>query len=361
MAGASGSGGVSRAVEETRKNIPAEACERTKLLEEHVRAHTAASAVRPVRARKLLLRAVAEARALLLPDSLILADLLDLETHFFQMSLDPVAPLPMDSSGSYDVHNAMLAWREDPEHTLEPSRECLALLQRRYAAGTLFEPSLEEYAWFFSVDSAAGQRYGGGACLFLSSASMAVTCWPQPLRSSEEAVAGLRSALRVMMQVQAQGFIARCEAMDHQCDSSAFGYRLQASTMATCALLPQHIALTRATCDVTGMRLLHALVDEDAGFEKMGRERMTFFDAQSAQLAAADAARYGIQRCALSACAAAEPHARAFKRCSRCRVVAYCCPEHQAADWKRHKRAECAPKPQPPDADADGAGASGST
>jgi hypothetical protein len=161
-----------------------------------------------------------------------------------------------------------------------------------------------------------------------------------------------------MMQVQAQGFIARCEAMHEQYPVS-YSYRAESALMAAFALKPERIALTRATCDAAGMRLLHELAGEQAGLSEVANERLDEFTRESAQSAAADAARYGIKRCALPACAATEPHARAFKRCARCRVVAYCCPEHQAADWKRHKRAECAPKPQPPDADA--GGASGST
>jgi shikimate dehydrogenase len=37
-------------------------------------------------------------------------------------------------------------------------------------------------------------------------------------------------------------------------------------------------------------------------------------------------------------CTAVEPHPKAFKVCARCRGCAYCGPEHQRADWKRHKR-----------------------
>jgi hypothetical protein len=44
--------------------------------------------------------------------------------------------------------------------------------------------------------------------------------------------------------------------------------------------------------------------------------------------------------------------AKAFQKCSRCRGVAYCGAECQKADWRRHKRAECAgcaaaPAPEP--------------
>lgn len=43
-------------------------------------------------------------------------------------------------------------------------------------------------------------------------------------------------------------------------------------------------------------------------------------------------------RCALASCACAEPSSGVFKMCSGCQSVAYCCLEHQAADWKAHKK-----------------------
>ena len=52
-----------------------------------------------------------------------------------------------------------------------------------------------------------------------------------------------------------------------------------------------------------------------------------------------------LRSCALPACAAVEPQPKLFKHCSRCMGAAYCCREHQAADWKRHKKLDkcCAP------------------
>jgi hypothetical protein len=49
-------------------------------------------------------------------------------------------------------------------------------------------------------------------------------------------------------------------------------------------------------------------------------------------------ARHGLRACALPGCGAVEPHAKAFKVCSRCRRPAYCCAAHQQQDWRRHKR-----------------------
>jgi anthranilate/para-aminobenzoate synthase component II len=43
-----------------------------------------------------------------------------------------------------------------------------------------------------------------------------------------------------------------------------------------------------------------------------------------------------------------EGEIKALPRCGRCRNVAYCCPEHQRAQWRLHKAA-CRAPPAPPD------------
>ena len=43
--------------------------------------------------------------------------------------------------------------------------------------------------------------------------------------------------------------------------------------------------------------------------------------------------------CALSCCAAREVHTSQYKKCAACMTVAYCCREHQLADWPAHKKA----------------------
>ena len=55
--------------------------------------------------------------------------------------------------------------------------------------------------------------------------------------------------------------------------------------------------------------------------------------------ATAEAAVRGLRECALAGCAAKEVHVSQFKRCGACRTVAYCCREHQLADWPAHKAA----------------------
>jgi hypothetical protein len=61
-----------------------------------------------------------------------------------------------------------------------------------------------------------------------------------------------------------------------------------------------------------------------------------------AEIAARDAvAGSGLRACALgAACGKRETARQQFKICSACRAVAYCCREHQAAHWRKHK-ADC--------------------
>ena len=47
----------------------------------------------------------------------------------------------------------------------------------------------------------------------------------------------------------------------------------------------------------------------------------------------------GLRSCALAGCGAKEAHPQHFKSCAACRGVVYCCKEHQTADWPAHKPA----------------------
>lgn len=53
-----------------------------------------------------------------------------------------------------------------------------------------------------------------------------------------------------------------------------------------------------------------------------------------------DVAKNGLKRCGLVTCAKREASVLAFKACSACRAVWYCCPEHALEDWGAgHKKA----------------------
>ena len=53
----------------------------------------------------------------------------------------------------------------------------------------------------------------------------------------------------------------------------------------------------------------------------------------------ADVAKHGLRDCALPSCSKTEKSIKEFAGCSGCRSVVYCCLEHQALDWRAHKRA----------------------
>ena len=54
----------------------------------------------------------------------------------------------------------------------------------------------------------------------------------------------------------------------------------------------------------------------------------------------ADIAKHGLRDCALPSCAKTEKTVKEFSLCAGCRSQVYCCLEHQALDWKAHKK-EC--------------------
>ena len=53
----------------------------------------------------------------------------------------------------------------------------------------------------------------------------------------------------------------------------------------------------------------------------------------------ADIEKHGLRDCALPSCAKTEKTVKEFSLCAGCRSQVYCCLEHQALDWKAHKRA----------------------
>ena len=53
----------------------------------------------------------------------------------------------------------------------------------------------------------------------------------------------------------------------------------------------------------------------------------------------ADIAKHGLRDCALPSCSKTEKTVKEFAGCSSCRSVVYCCLEHQALDWRAHRKA----------------------
>ena len=68
-----------------------------------------------------------------------------------------------------------------------------------------------------------------------------------------------------------------------------------------------------------------------AKYEEMNAE----FDARQR----ADVAKHGLRNCALPSCTKTEKTVKEFAGCTGCRSVVYCCLEHQALDWRAHKKA----------------------
>ena len=52
-----------------------------------------------------------------------------------------------------------------------------------------------------------------------------------------------------------------------------------------------------------------------------------------------DIATHGLRDCALPSCSKTEKTVKEFSLCAGCRSQVYCCLEHQALDWKAHKKA----------------------
>ena len=52
-----------------------------------------------------------------------------------------------------------------------------------------------------------------------------------------------------------------------------------------------------------------------------------------------DIAKHGLRDCALPSCSKTDKTVKEFSLCAGCRSQVYCCLEHQALDWRAHKKA----------------------
>ena len=75
------------------------------------------------------------------------------------------------------------------------------------------------------------------------------------------------------------------------------------------------------------------------GVLQTGIARHEMFQAEFDALQRADIAKHGLRDCALPSCVKTEKTVKEFAGCSGCRSVVYCCLEHQALDWRAHKKA----------------------
>ena len=72
------------------------------------------------------------------------------------------------------------------------------------------------------------------------------------------------------------------------------------------------------------------------GIAASQQDRAEFYARQRA-----DVAMHGLRDCALPSCSKTEKTVKEFAGCSGCRSVVYCCLEHQALDWRAHKKEGC--------------------
>ena len=81
--------------------------------------------------------------------------------------------------------------------------------------------------------------------------------------------------------------------------------------------------------------VLRARVVLQTGVAKFEQSKADEFEARKR----ADIATHGLRDCALPSCAKTEKTVKEFSLCAGCRSQVYCCLEHQALDWKTHKKA----------------------
>ena len=291
---------------------------------------------RPLRARQLVERALSEAQALLPADSLIMADL------FYSAECAFLMPLETQLLG--DMEAMRLLSTNPSERVLELSNKAVALLRGRLATGSLFTLTPEESAWFFPVGHSGDAMAGAG--MLLNCAFSAASSWPHHLPPLQQ-LGMLTDCVSTMLQVQAQGFVARCAASGRRILRQTVYKKseMQISHLILHTLTPNQRSLLFASVGHPG----ELLVQQRAAVDP--RQMLTMIVAALSDTVqqvqgrhSADVARHGLQRCTLPSCGAEEPHPKAFKVCSRCRTCTYCSAEHAAEDWKRHKRAECAKK-----------------
>ena len=264
-------------------------------------------------------------------DSLILVDaLVNVSARFTATNV----------SGESSI-NAVAAWCDDPEHTMVPSRRAVAVLLTRWRAGTLLNATPDESVWSFLSASAPDHI---GALKMFDAANHVLSFWPSGLRHSAEGHEVVATALRCMLRVHSTAPVEPADKI----------FALNQALVLHMVLVPEWASLVHRTCSAAERQVLAQLVAPVNDISSTTREAMNEALAHVVRRAAAERERYGLRRCSLPACGAEEPHAKAFQVCQRCKVSCYCCREHHVADWKRHKRAECQPKPQ------DGGGGCGS-
>jgi hypothetical protein len=138
---------------------------------------------------------------------------------------------------------------------------------------------------------------------------------------------------------------------------TAFYVDFAAAKVATLSEMPTlfcSLALSLKAAGAAGAVITQALASLGGG----GAAHMASGHAADCSCSVCAALGRGSLTCAFSGCTRLGAK---LKVCARCRRVAYCGAEHQAADWKRHKRQdECKKHADDDDEDAGTAGGSSS-
>lgn len=128
--------------------------------------------------------------------------------------------------------------------------------------------------------------------------------------------------------------------------------------------VPLHISIQQLEADFTpGLKTLTSYNStEDADNFRLKRENVPehyhshpFYDIEgprketAVKVGGSDVAAVvvpgSLLTCGLASCGVKADKDQKLMVCSRCRRIAYCCAEHQAKDWKRHKVADACMKP----------------
>jgi hypothetical protein len=321
------------------------------LLQLEAAGDAAALRMRNARSLELSERALAAAEASLPRDSLVTAWLL--HRVMSARLLEPLSAVLATPSRADQL--SLAAWRADAV-AMRLATQRLSLLHARWRAGSLFTHTPEERA-FFREEHLAGVSVGAA---FYFGAANDMVRYGELLRTTTEREAAIRAiagALRALLEWDARGYITEDAVV--QWRAQVFADTLKGVTVpeALFTLRP----LLSASLDSTGGVLSYLRTpggftrEEEAELRRLF-QRLTMVDdngrqcgasliaaaqlmnQQAHEAAAADVARHGLRACALPGCGAVEPHAKAFKLCSRCRDAVYCGAAHQREDWRRHKR-----------------------
>jgi hypothetical protein len=314
---------------------------------------TATRMERHARAEELYARAVAAAQAALpaaadggtTRASLIMSTLL--RAQYIARTAAAAGNVEQDGATSARIRTSL----QDAESTalLVRARD---IARARWHAGTLFEPTPEETAFFQGRIAPHAQKIAG--IMVLLECAMMVFMLTNPSSDNQDGRSAVLDALRAALEADVRGLLGLQPPLQQQQQQQRAAVTKQMSTDATVAARNSLQELLQYTLGegalLVALRALHGLSSADEAALRVLLRRvaaslnahagpdLSAYTAAMRQRAAADVARHGLRACALPECAATEPHPKAFKLCGRCRGVVYCSAAHQQQDWRRHKR-----------------------